>query len=179
MRPRRSAWNKVVARFGPGILRGDRTIDRAALGRIVFADPAARRFLDRLIHPLVMAGQEKTARRLEREGRARIFAVEAALTIEAGYARYFDKIVVVHCRKDVQVRRLRARDGIGPSAALRKIGSQMPVKDKLRLADYAIDTTGSLAATIEQAERVYAQLVRDAELKKTGSNLHLFNFSRR
>jgi len=63
MRPRRSAWKQIVARFGRGILRADRTIDRAALGRVVFADPAARRFLDRLIHPLVLADQERAARR--------------------------------------------------------------------------------------------------------------------
>ena len=166
MRPRRSVWKKIVARFGPGILRADRTIDRLALGRIVFADPAARHFLDRLIHPLVLADQERTARRLEREGRIRIFVVEAALTVEAGYARHFDRIVVVHCSKGEQLRRLRERDGIGPSAALRKIGAQMPVKDKLRFADYAVDTTGPLSATVEQTERVYAQLVRDAELRR-------------
>jgi dephospho-CoA kinase len=175
MRPRRSAWKQIVARFGRGILRADRTIDRAALGRIVFADPAARRFLDRLIHPLVLADQERAARRLEREGGGRLFVVEAALTVEAGYARHFDRIVVVHCRKSDQVRRLRRRDGNGPAAALRKIGTQMPLKEKLRHADYVVDTSGTLAATVEQTERVYAQLVRDAELKKMGSNLRNAN----
>jgi dephospho-CoA kinase len=175
MRPRRSAWKQIVARFGRGILRADRTIDRAVLGRIVFADPSARRFLDRLIHPLVLADQERAARRLEREDGGRLFVVEAALTVEAGYARHFDRIVVVHCRKSDQVRRLRRRDGIGPAAARRKIGTQMPLKDKLRHADYVVDTSGTLAATVEQTERVYAQLVRDAELKRMGSNLRKAN----
>lgn len=165
MRPRRTAWRKVAARFGPGVLRPDRTIDRAALGRIVFSDPAARRFMDRLIHPLVLADQERTARRLEREGRVRVFIVEAALVVEAGYGRHFDRIVVVHCRREDQVRRLRERDGVGRAAALRRIKAQMPVRAKLAHADYAVDTSGTLAATVDQAERLYAQLVRDADQK--------------
>lgn len=164
MRPGRPAWKKVVARFGRSILRPDRTIDRSALGAIVFTDPAARRALDRIVHPLVLGDQEKAVRRLERQVRPVLFVVEAALTIEAGYARHFDRIVVVHCRKSDQLRRLRERDGLGPAAARRRIGSQMPVRDKLKQADYAIDTSGTLAGTVEQTERVFAQLVRDAEL---------------
>jgi len=164
MRPGRHAWKQIVARFGPSILRPDRTIDRARLGPIVFADPAARRFLDRLVHPLVLAEQEKAVRRLEREGRGRIFVVEAALTIEAGYARHFDRVVVVHCGKAEQVRRLRERDAIGRATALRKIGSQMPIREKLRRADYAVDTSGPLTRTVEQTERLYAHLVQDAQM---------------
>jgi len=160
-----------VARFGRSILRPDRAIDRAALGAIIFADPAARRFLDGLVHPLVLAEQERALRELEREGRSRIFVVEAALTIEAGYAGRFDRVVVVHCGKTEQVRRLKERDRISRAAALRKIGSQMPERDKLRHADYAIDASGTLESTVEQTERVYAQLVRDAELKTNGPGL--------
>ena len=169
MSPGRPAWKKIVARFGRDILREDRTIDRSRLGPAVFSDPSARRFLDRLIHPLVLTEQEQILRRLEREGRVLIFVSEAALTVEAGYARHFDLVVVVHCSKSEQVRRLRERDGIGRAAALRKIGTQMPRKEKLRHADYAIDTTGSLAETVEQTERVCACLHQDAKLKRMGS----------
>jgi len=170
MRPGRTAWRGVVRRFGRSILRPDRTIDRPALGAIVFADAAARRDLDRIVHPLVLADQEKAVRRIERQGRSRLFVVEAALTIEAGYAARFDRVVVVHCGRSEQVRRLRRRDGIGAAAALRKIRSQMPLKEKLRHADYTVDTSGTLPGTVEQTERLYAQLMRDAELK-IGSNL--------
>lgn len=176
MLPGRPAWKKIAARFGPSILRADRTIDRSALGCIVYADPAARRFLDGLIHPLVLAEQEKTVRRVQRGSRIRVFVVEAALTVEAGYAKHFDRVVVVHCGRAEQLRRLMERDGIGRAAALRKIGSQMPAKEKLRHADYAVDTSGTLAATVDQTERVYAQLVRDAELNKKGSKLNSYHF---
>ena len=171
MTPGRPAWKKVVARFGEDILQADRTIDRTRLGPLVFSDPAARRFLNALLHPLVLAERDKAVRRLEREGRVRIFVSEAALTIEAGYARRFDRVVVVHCSEAEQVRRLSLRDGIGGEAARRKIRAQMPQEEKLRHADYAIDTTGSLAETVEQTERVYARLLQDAELQGTGSNL--------
>jgi len=172
MFPRKPAWKALVARFGRGILGDDLTIDRGRLGAIVFADPAARRFVDRLVHPLVMAEHEKAVRRLERAsgGRPRIFVVEAALTVEAGYARKFDRVVVVDCPKAEQVRRLRRR-GLSGREALRRIGTQMSRKKKLARADYVIDASGTLAATVEQAERLYAQLVRDAELIKMGSNL--------
>ena len=168
MSPGRPAWKKIVGRFGKGILNADRTIDRTRLGPIVFADPAARLFLDNLIHPLVLAEQEKIIRRLEREGQAQIFVSEAALTVEAGYATRFDRVVVVHCSEAVQVRRLAERDGIDGEAALRKIRSQMSQKEKLRHGDYAIDTTGSLADTVDQTERVYAILLQDAELSRRG-----------
>lgn len=175
MAPGRPAWKKIVARFGKGLLRADGTVDRSRLGPLVFSDPAARRFLDGLLHPLVLAEREKIVGRLEREGRVLIFVSEAALTIEAGYARHFDRVVVVHCSEAEQVRRLSARDGIGAKEAGRKIRSQMPQKEKLRQADYAIDTTGSLAETVEQTERVYARLFQDAEIK-TGSNLNSCTF---
>lgn len=165
MLPGRPAWKAVAARFGPTVLRPDGTIDRSRLGPVVFADPAARRFLDRLIHPLVLAEHMKEVRRMEREGRPRIFVVEAALTVEAGYASHFDRVVVVHCSRAEQVRRLRARDGIGRAEALRRIGAQMPRREKLRHAHYAIDASGSLAETVGRTERLYAQLVFDLGVK--------------
>ena len=122
--------------------------------------------MNALIHPLVMAEEKRLAARLERETRATIFVSEAALTVEAGYAPLYDKVIVVHCAAAVQVRRLMERDAIGKAEALRKIGTQMPLAKKLRYADHVIDTSGSLRETIEQTEKVYAGLLQDAELKR-------------
>ena len=166
MSPGRAAWKRIVARFGPSILKPDRTIDRARLGPLVFADPSARRFLDRVVHPLVLAEHLRAVRRLEREGRSAIFVVEAALTVEAGFTRHFDRVVVVHCRKEDQVRRLRSRDGLTRAEALRRIGAQMPLREKLRHADYALDASGTVAETVERAERLYALLALDADLER-------------
>lgn len=166
MSPGRPAWRKIVARFGEAILNPDRSIHRGRLGRVIFSDPEARRFVNGVVHPLVMAARERTIARLEREGRYRIFVSEAALTIEAGYARFFDKIVVVQCPPDLQVRRLAERDAISPEEARERIGSQIPAAEKLKHADYAIDTSGTIPETIEQAERIYASLLQDYELKR-------------
>lgn len=166
MSPGRPAWKKILARFGETVLRPDRTVDRGRLGRLVFTDKDARRFMNALLHPQVMAGEKRLAARLERENRTRVFVSEAALTVEAGYASLYDKVVVVRCAAAVQVRRLMERDATGKAEALRKIGTQMPLAEKLRYADYVIDTSGSLRETIEQTEKVYAGLIQDAELKR-------------
>lgn len=166
--PGRPAWKRIVARFGPGILNTDRAVDRARLGSIVFGDPEARAYLNALIHPLVAADRRRTADRIERQGDTRIFVSEAALTLEASQASFFDRVVVVHCAARVQVARLMDRDAVGPSEARRKIGAQMPQAEKIKRADYTIDTSGSMAETVEQVERLYAELSQDHEILCAG-----------
>jgi dephospho-CoA kinase len=165
MSPGTKVWRAVADHFGPGVLREDGTIDRAKLGAIIFSDDKERAFLNGLVHPLVLERIKEIVARLEKERRHTIFVSEAALVVEAGFARVYDKIIVAHCGRDVQVRRLMERDGIGRGEALNKVRSQLGQEEKLKHADYTIDTSGTLAETIEQTERVYAQLVQDSELK--------------
>jgi dephospho-CoA kinase len=165
MSPGTDVWRTVADHFGSGILREDGTIDRAKLGAIIFSDNKERAFLNGLVHPRIFERIKEMVARLEKEGRHTIFVSEAALVVEAGFARFYDKIVVAHCDRDIQVRRLMERDGIGRAEALKKIGSQLGQEEKLKHADYTIETSGTLAETIEQTERVYAQLVQDSELK--------------
>ena len=165
MSPGTNVWRAIADHFGPGILKEDRTIDRAKLGAIIFSNDKERTFLNGLVHPRVFERIKETVNRLEKEGRHTIFVSEAALVVEAGFARFYDKIVVAHCDRDVQIRRLMERDGIDRAEALKKIGSQLSQEEKLKHADYTIETSGTLAETIEQTERVYAQLVQDSELK--------------
>jgi len=155
----------VAKKFGPTVLLADGSLDRAALGRLVFSDGAARAWLDALVHPLVMDRLRATVEGLEREGRSGIFVSEAALTIEAGFAPFFDRLVVVWCPEDAQIRRLRERDGLDLPEAERRLRAQMPAVEKKKHAHYVIDTSGTLGETVERTERVYAQLVRDGERK--------------
>ena len=169
MRPGTPVWKKITSRFGPDILSQDsQAIDRSRLGRRVFAHPEDREFLNRLIHPLVLEEKNKVIARLQADGKCQIFVSEAALTIEAGYADFFHKVVVAYCPFEVQLERLGKRDGIGREEALRKLGSQMPAEDKLAHADYVIRTEGILTATIEQAEQVYRYLLQDHRLLSPG-----------
>jgi dephospho-CoA kinase len=163
--PEKPAWKAIVDHFGPGILNPDKTINRSILGSIVFDDPEERRYLDDLLHPLVMKKKKDVVRRIRNQGWYKIFVSVAALTIEAGFAYYFDKIVVVYCDKKTQLKRLMERDNITCEEALNKIRSQMRPEEKLKAADYIIDTSGTLQQTVERAEQVFRNLMVDYELK--------------
>ncbi|MFW6124261.1 MAG: dephospho-CoA kinase [Acidobacteriota bacterium] len=161
MKPEKEAWEKIVKHFGKSILNKDKTINRKKLGKIVFSNKKERRFLNSVTHPLVNQLRLKTLENLKQEKKYNIFISEAALTIEAGFADYFDKIIVVHCKEKIQTDRLMKRDGISQKEARKKIGSQMPLKEKKKCADYLIDTSGDIPSTVEQTEKVYRNLVRD------------------
>jgi len=165
MEPEKPAWKKIVAHFGQKILNEDKTINRAKLGEIVFSDKNERCFLNKIIHPLVFEKKKETINNFKKEGRYKIFVSEAALTIEAGFADFFDKIIMVSCRKEVQIRRLMERDKISQEEAIKKIKSQMKPQEKKKYADYIIDSSGSLLSTVEQSERVYRSLLFDYETK--------------
>jgi dephospho-CoA kinase len=160
------AWEKIVARFGRCVLEPGGEIDRAKLGAVVFADAREREALDGIVHPLVFEATRAEAARIEAEGRVRIFVHEAALTIEAGFMDFYDRIVVTYCPPDLQVARLVARDGIPADAARRRIDAQMPAALKLTYADYAIDASISLEDTVRRADGLYEDLLRDERLKR-------------
>lgn len=163
--PGTPAWKALVSHFGESILNPDKTVNRRILGAIIFSDKKERAFLDNLIHPLVLKKKRELIKTVETEGSHKIFVSVAALTIEAGYAEFFDKIIVVHCDEEIQLKRLMERDAISRDEASKKIASQMPADEKIKHADYTIDTSGSLRQTLDQAEQVYRNLMIDFELK--------------
>lgn len=166
IKPGRPAWSWIVDHFGARILNPDRTVNRQLLGKIVFSSETERRFLNRVLHPLVLHKKKQAVRRLERLGTHKIFISEAALTIESGFAPFFDKVVVVHCPERAQVERLMRRDGITRREACKKIRSQMRAAEKIKHADYLIDTSGTPAETAAQAERLYRSLLADYRKKQ-------------
>ncbi|MBN2206755.1 MAG: dephospho-CoA kinase [Candidatus Aminicenantes bacterium] len=165
MEPGGAAHRKVAARFGAAVLAPDGTIDRARLGALVFGDAAARAAVNAIVHPLVLAKKKEVITALAREGRTAVYVSEAALTIEAGFQDFFDVVVVTTCRPEIQLRRLMERDGIGEEEALRKIGSQMSAAEKASHGDHVIDTSGSLAETVERTEEVWRTLLQASALK--------------
>jgi len=168
MEPEKLVWKKIVSHFGEEILNPDKTINRLKLGSIVFAREQDRNFLNKLIHPLVLEKKKKTIEKLKNESHYKIFVSEAALTIESGFTDFFDKIIVVYCKKEIQIKRLKERDNISRKEALKKIRTQMLPKEKLKYANYIIDTSGSLRHTAEQTEQVFRSLMLDYE-KKCGT----------
>lgn len=164
LEPEKPAWQSVTAHFGRKILNTDKTINRSQLAEIVFSDSKERHFLNNVIHPLVLEEKKNTIRTLRRKGIYKIFISEAALTIEAGFKDFFDRIIIAFCQKDIQIKRLMERDRCSRRDALKKIRSQMDPAKKSKLADYLIDTSGSIKDTIEQTESVFRNLMMDYEL---------------
>lgn len=164
LEPEKPAWQSVAAHFGRKILNTDKTINRSKLAEIVFSDSKERYFLNNVIHPLILEEKKKTIRTLRKKGVYKIFISEAALTIEAGFKDFFDRIIIAFCQKDIQIKRLMERDRCSRRDALKKIRSQMDPAKKSKLADYLIDTSGSIKDTIEQTESVFRNLMMDYEL---------------
>src|SRR3954454_17372493 len=151
----------VVRHFGTGILEPDGTLNRAKLGAMVFGDEAQRSALNAILHPLIIARQNEQLSEWEKIHPDGIAVVDAALLIESGSYRRFSKLIVVFCKPEVQLERLMVRDGLTRSEAELRIASQLSQEDKMRVADFTIDTSGSFAETKERTEVVYNQLKRE------------------
>lgn len=158
----------VVEAFGPGVLREDGTLDRARLAGLVFGDEEKRLRLNAILHPLIHAEQDALLRRWEQEDPQGVGVVDAALLIESGGYQRFERVVVVHCRPEVQLERLMRRSGLSREEAERRIRAQMPQEEKLRYADFRIDTSGDFEDTRRQTEEVYGRLKALAEGRAEG-----------
>ena len=148
----------VIDAFGEEVLKSDGSLNRARLGEIVFADEAKRQQLNSILHPFIIAAQDAQLRELELQDPKGIVVVDAALMIESGGYQRFDKLIVVHCRPEVQLQRLMRRNKLSREEAEQRIATQMPQEEKKRYADYLIDTSGEFAETRRQTEEVYHAL---------------------
>jgi dephospho-CoA kinase len=158
LRSGEEALHETIREFGPEILGSDGMLDRKKLAAIVFSVQSKLDKLNAIIHPRVEAEMLRQFGELEREGRSVAF-VEAALLVEAGYMKDLDGLVVAWCRPEQQMERLIGR-GMTEKEAQARIGAQMPVEEKLKLATYRIDCSGSMEETLRQvgelAERLRA-----------------------
>jgi dephospho-CoA kinase len=166
--PGGAAHEDVVARFGPAIVDPDGSISRPRLGAIVFADPEARRALDALVHPHILPEVQRRIAEYLETGRALVAIVDAALLVEAGIHRRFDRLVVVRCVRETQIRRLITRNGLSRGEAERRIDAQAPLETKLAEADYVVDTDGTMRQTREQVDRLWKDLLADYDAKFGG-----------
>jgi dephospho-CoA kinase len=158
MQPGGEAFDAVVKEFGPGILTPGGSIDRKRLAAEVFSRPERLAALNRLVHPPVIRRQDELMEALAARDPKGIAVVEAAIIIEAGTYRRFDKLILAVCSQEQQIERAMLRDGIGREGALERLRSQMPLEEKRQFADYVIDTSGSREETLRQAAEVYNRL---------------------
>jgi len=155
--PRTEGLTAVVTRFGPQIIDASGALDRRKLAQIVFADDAARRDLEGIIHPFVRAQADAWFRGLDPVTHP--FAIaDIPLLYETGTERLYDAIIVTACEPDEQVRRIIARDHVTEAEAQQRIAAQLPIQEKVRRADYVIRTDGTHAETDGQVAEIYEAL---------------------
>ena len=146
---------QVADRFGPGVLAADGSLDRAALGRVVFADPAARRDLEALIHPAV----RRRAAELQSAAPPGAVVVHVIpLLVETGQTDRFDLVVVVDADEATQLARIRTRDGLNDAAGHARIAAQATREHRLAAADVVIDNSGTPVDLERQVDRLWQRL---------------------
>jgi dephospho-CoA kinase len=158
LQPRKPVYNAVVEAFGERILASDGTINRKVLGDIVFNDPEARAKLNGLVHPAVIQRQRDWLNEMEAKDPGSVSIVDAALMIEVGTYKYYDKVIVVTCTPEAQKQRLRARSGLSEEQIEARIRSQMPLEEKAKYADFVIDNSRGFSHTRSQVEEVNSKL---------------------
>ena len=146
----------VVDRFGASLLRPDGTLDRAALGAMVFADRSARADLEAIIHPEVYRRIREWFARLPSPTPAAI--ADIPLLFETGHQHDFDRVIVAACSAEEQLRRLVSRDGLSEPEARARLAAQWPIDEKVGRADYVIRTDGTFAETDAQINAVAESL---------------------
>ena len=175
MQPGEAVYNEVVRHFGREILNPDGSVNRAKLAEIVFGPttaPESKRAsrieeLNRIVHPVVIRSQEEWMQEVGRQDPHAVAIVEAALLLEAGAGKRFDRLIVVTCSEEQRVTRFAARQKIDLEAArkevIRRMAAQLSDEEKIKAADFVIDNSGSLEKTREQVRHVWEKLKAEVE----------------
>jgi dephospho-CoA kinase len=154
-------YEQVVQHFGSDIVQADGSIDRGKLAEKAFGQGRTAE-LNGLVHPAVIAAQEKWLREVSQRAPRAVAIIEAALLFEAGVQGHFDKMVVVTCDEKQRVRRFATRAGLTLEAARaevqRRMAAQLPEEEKAARADHVIRNTGTEAETEAQVEKIYPAL---------------------
>ncbi len=158
LEPGGAAYEGVIEEFGRGILKEDGMIDRAKLAAEVFGRAERLERLNRLVHPPVYALEEQFVAQFARREPNGIAVVEAAILVETGSHKRFDRLIVTYCSEELQMERALRRDGATIEQVRARLERQLPLAKKLEVAHYAIDTSGSKEKTVEQVKSVYHSL---------------------
>jgi dephospho-CoA kinase len=171
MEPGQPVYAEVVRQFGKEILTPDGSITRAKLAQAAFStepgSPSRIEVLNRIVHPAVIKKQDEWMEEAGRNDPSAIAMVEAALIIEAGALRGFDRLIVVTCRPEQRIQRWAERMQVDVDTArqevARRMAAQLPQEEKVRVADFVIDNSGSIDSTKTQVQEIYRHLKSAAE----------------
>jgi len=156
--PAGEAYAGALREFGPGILDPDGTINRRRLAAEVFEKPDRLAVLNGLVHPAVLRREKQLAAGFAARDPNGIVVVEAAILIETGSYKRFQRLILAFCRPEQQIERAMHRDGFSREEVLARLARQMPLEEKRKYADYVIDTSGLKEDTLRQAQETYTSL---------------------
>jgi len=160
--PGKQAWREIVQLFGDEILLPDQTLNRKKLADIVFNDPEKKMALEGILHPKVFAEEQRIFEEISQRDKDAIVVINAPLLIESGNYRKMDKVVVVACEERVQVERIEQKGIFSGEEALKRIKTQMKLKEKLQFADYNIDNNSSVEDLRIEVKKLYQKLKSQA-----------------
>jgi dephospho-CoA kinase len=154
VRPGKAAWRDIVKLFGKDVLGPNRSINRSALGAIVFHDRRKLRRLERIVHPRVAREQQRLLRRITARSPDAVVIYDVPLLFESGAHKRVDKVIVVAADRETQIARLKRRNGLTRAEALRRINNQMPLARKVARADVVLNGTDDKAVVRNEVRRV-------------------------
>jgi dephospho-CoA kinase len=172
VRPHTPAWKKLVGAFGTNILRENGSIHRKKLADKVFANLPQRRLLNQILHPRIRKEMERRAKEIGQKDPEAVVVIDAPLLVELGNHREMDKVIVVTSTQTQQIERLKERDGISSEEALKIFSSQMPLEDKVKVADFVIRNDGSFQETKKRTREVFKELKKVVVHTKKGRKRH-------
>jgi len=158
MKPHSDCWKRIVKQFGETILRKDRTINRKKLSVQIFCDPHKRMLLNRIVHPFIKKRIREMIARIGAAYPEALVFIDAALLVETGMYREYDKLVVVAADENLQIARLARRNRLSLKDARSRIRAQLPLDRKKKVADYVISNQDSLAHTRRQTRAILQEL---------------------
>ena len=155
MEPGQASYKAIVNEFGSKILNEDKTINRKKLGEIVFNNPSRLNLLNDLTHPLIRKETFRQMKECQQNGSS-LCVVDVPLLFESNWNKYVDKTLVIYTTPELELKHLMERDGLSYREAIKRINSQLPLKEKVKKADYTIENT----ATIDKLEKQLSELLQ-------------------
>jgi dephospho-CoA kinase len=152
------AWQAIVDSFGPAVIKADGSLNRKALGEIIFADDEKRELLNSILHPKIIEEERRRICLIKKDAPHSIVIVNAALLIESGNYKDMDKVIVLSADEDVILKRLALRDGLSPDEGRLRIKAQSSISEKLKYADFLVENNGTREELKERVAKLYGEL---------------------
>ena len=164
----RPAWQEIVDAFGSAVIKADGSMDRKALGEIVFADDEKRELLNSILHPKIVEEERRRICLIEKDAPHSIIVVNAALLIESGNHKSMDAVIVVSADEGIILKRLEHRDGLSHDESRLRMRAQSSITEKLKYADFVVENNGTMEELKEKVVKLYGEMkvMQQSGLKK-------------